>query len=617
MKNTNKKLKYLTTFCKSIFKPKLRLVRGTRLTSLLFIGASIALAAGIILGANMYYDIDTGKVMVNEIQRIAQYLEVGTSIDVGGKATTTATGITFAGQGNITAGAGSTWKTTAGALTVTAEASSLIATATDLQLKATAGDISATSSGDIYFGTGATPTERLRILSTGNVGIATSSPSAKLAVTGDVMIDGDLHFVGDQTIQGSGTLTINPTNYLYLYSTVNYIDSSGNMVLSGYASSTKVISPELEYEGDIKIDANSAGNTTITVTNEGGGVADLSVQGDITVTGGKVTLATGETINAETNDHIIITAGGSQVLDIISGGLNITGQATTSDTFYVTGGGAKITGSVVLYDDLTVENVIPESNLGGFTLGDASHYWNNIYVSTTTIGDTSSQLVIDIDDIRAPGNLTISSTGGKLVFQPNSGSDVELVLGGAGLFKIGSSGQFYIDASGNATTSGTFHAASITTDSGDATVRKSGDEIVRGVVPIFGFDLPARCKTSCNAGTYATITRVIENNDDIFPNPYPGTTRKYRFSIRYADATTTAATRTTWQVATSSDPTYVDQFTLPPTSSTDLSKGFATTTNQVSLPANDDWFLRVTTGGSGNYELQVYEILLIGIDEVN
>src|SRR3989344_4927728 len=51
------------------FKPNLKLVRGTRLTSALFIGASVAAAAGILFAANIYYDIDTSKIMVEDTQQ--------------------------------------------------------------------------------------------------------------------------------------------------------------------------------------------------------------------------------------------------------------------------------------------------------------------------------------------------------------------------------------------------------------------------------------------------------------------------------------------------------------------------------------------------------------------
>ena len=59
---------------KGLIRPKIKLIRGTRFASALFIGVSVLIAAGVLFAANMYYDIDTGKVIVGEIQRITQSL---------------------------------------------------------------------------------------------------------------------------------------------------------------------------------------------------------------------------------------------------------------------------------------------------------------------------------------------------------------------------------------------------------------------------------------------------------------------------------------------------------------------------------------------------------------
>ena len=358
---------------------------------------------------------------------------------------------------------------------------------------------------------------------------------------------------------GSGNVILSAATGLQLYGQQVVIDSSSTLNPMIYLADNTKIDGTLTA-GDADVGTLTAGATTISgdLTVSG----DTTISGDLTVSGAQNYSGASAITASSTDPALQVTQNGTgNIVQFIDGGTNV---------FTITDGG---------YTTLAVS---PSVVNPAFLFRD----------SDTTNWSTGTATYLGI-------NATSSFSGNLLDLQK---SGVSL---------------FYIDANGNATTSGTIYAESIFTTGDDATVRESGEEIVRGVVPIFGFDLPVRCKTACNAGTYATISRVIENNDDIFPNAYPGTTRKYRFSIRYADATTTPATRTIWQVATSSDPTYVSQFTLPPTSSTDLSKGFATTTNQVSLPANDDWFLRVTTGGSGNYELQIYEILLIGVDEVN
>jgi hypothetical protein len=72
---------------KNLFKSRLKLEPGTRTTSFLFIATSVAIAAGILLAANMYYNIDTGEVVVEEIQRVSNVLRATAGLIVGGTAT--------------------------------------------------------------------------------------------------------------------------------------------------------------------------------------------------------------------------------------------------------------------------------------------------------------------------------------------------------------------------------------------------------------------------------------------------------------------------------------------------------------------------------------------------
>lgn len=72
---------------KNLIKPRLKLVKGTRFTSFLFIAISVLIAAGILLAANMYYNIDTGEVVTEEIQRVTGILRATAGAIVGGTAT--------------------------------------------------------------------------------------------------------------------------------------------------------------------------------------------------------------------------------------------------------------------------------------------------------------------------------------------------------------------------------------------------------------------------------------------------------------------------------------------------------------------------------------------------
>jgi len=248
--------------------------------------------------------------------------------------------IPSSGAVNISAGAASTWKTLAGNLTIQSAGNLTQIFATSSQYTLTQGT-----------------TPRFSIDSSGNLSLAGTSitlsgdtliqgsatTTANFTAQGKVTFKGDLEFKGNRTITGTGTLTINPTGPLYLQSGT-YVDDSGNIIQSAgkYLQSEK-----LQFTGNITIDASSStATTTIIITNsDGTQVANLQVEGDIEVVGGKITLANGETIDAETADQItinsngltIIKSNGAEIVRVSSSGIKITGSATTTGNLIVQG----------------------------------------------------------------------------------------------------------------------------------------------------------------------------------------------------------------------------------------------------------------------------------------
>lgn len=579
----------------NFFKPNLKLVRGTRLSSALFIGASLALAAGIIFGANIYYDIDTSKIMVDDAQQATT-----TQITVN---TGNTTALTVTQRGTAAAfSATSTSAMTSDIFKITNLGSGQSFVVEDSDTDSSPFII--TRSGSVGVGTTTlfglltvgTTTPSLVVASSTYVGIATTSPSEQFAVQGNIIGSGNIVVYGSN-VTSTFTSAIQAANVrLTAGANTNYVLTSDTNGFANWQSLGTLAPNSWQYIGPnairptstvgIIVSASStfAGDLSVGTTTSGYPLLyiDTGINGQVGI--GTSTLSTNLLTVGTTTSRLVVANNGyvgistSTPSDILSVGGNIIGS-----------------GNLIVYGAST-------STFGG---------------GIRTNGDIAG----------TGGALSIYLTSaGALTLQPQSDSNVLVQLGGAGQLKIGSTGQFYIDASGNATTSGNIYASGFFTTGNSATVRKTGDEIVRGVAPILGFDLPAQCNTSCLPPSWATTTRTIENTD-FFPPAYPGTTRKYRFSIRYASASSSAAF--VWQIATSSDNVSSQyQFTLNATGYTDINKGFSTTTNLItSLPANNVntcgsspncWLLRTQSPPTnGGYNFRVYEVLLIGVDQVN
>jgi len=129
-------------------------------------------------------------------------------------------------------------------------------------------------------GGSATPTERMRIDSSGNVGIGTSSPSWKLE------IDNDADSTLIQVIRGASN------GYIGFG-----VDGSNAVITGGTAAASEPRNLTFETAGASGVEAErmritSAGNVGIGVTTP---VSLLEVQGGLTTTGAVVTLSSAET----------------------------------------------------------------------------------------------------------------------------------------------------------------------------------------------------------------------------------------------------------------------------------------------------------------------------------
>jgi hypothetical protein len=196
------------------------------------------------------------------------------------------------------------------------------------------------------------------------------------------------------------------------------------------------------------------------------------------------------------------------------------------------------------------------------------------------------QLQIKYDDsnysslvVTANGTTTLNSTGG-------------LILDSAtGEVRIASGNELYTP--------------------GGHPIRSSGEVILKEIIPIFGYEVPVQCSTSCASPSSATTTRIMTEYP--FPSAMTGTTRIHKFIIKYATATTTASSTFTVRNITDSTTTTFD---VPASEDTDLNKTKVYITPTVVVPTDgDDWVLDVSIPSGST--MKIYEIFLSAYDVVD
>jgi hypothetical protein len=566
---------------KEIFKPRLKLEPGTRTTSFLFIATSIVIAAGILIAANMYYNIDTGEVIVEEVQRVARVLRATAGLIVGG-----------APNQNPSAGYVFEVVGSSKLATTTIATGPLTLSAANQELRFTGGT-------SYYIGFKATTTLSATTVytwpanyPTGSGYVLTSDTSGNLswvaAGTGGI---GDITAVGDCAsgdcftgAQENYTLTFKRgTVYGYL------------TLASGGANATYTL-PAVSTAGTYYFILASSGLTANQIPY---------MTGAYTV-GGSPTLTFDAT---------------SRILTV--GSPNNTGQLRlySNNANYVGFGAASSLGSTVTY---IWPAAPPES--GYILTSDTSGNLSWVAAGTGGIGDITA-----VGDC-ASGDCFTGISGSTLWFKSGSyaGALTIAALSANATYTLPAvpAGTYYFTL---ATT--TFPAGYIAFWGNDGNVitgsdtlvisgnsilyrnqyplAASGKQVLREMVPIFGFDLPVKTATT----SYVQISRTIVN----YPlNPCEsGTSRVHKLVIRYG-----ATATSTWQVATSSGG--YAELTVPPTGATSTGSVYTISTS-IPTPSGsctgwnqgtetDDWWVRMKLNATG--EIMIYQIFLAGYDQL-
>jgi len=623
---------------------------------------TILITASIMYAANVYYDLDTQTIMVNDAQQMSKGLVVSGAatsalsghVDIDGTTAVTGNnGTLFTKElvkgDRITIGTETRTVTAIGgdaALTVdTAFANTLEDTTPQRQA---AQFITNDSSGDVNF----------IVQDNGNVGVGITAPTAFLQLkagvdaagsaplkftagplmtaeeVGAMEFDGDHIYITDdlgarhQLDQQSGT-TYGATGTLLQLSGNDFSVKEGTLTngyLCTYVAGTGIVcNTSGSSVGHVGVTGASIGSTPNAVGMSFSGTDNqtLTLQPANETYGGVVSDTTQRFVGAKTFDTSLtstgtLTANGtldangivtlgdngenvtidSNVWDITGAGAasGLTGLASTGTIAFSGGGTFSIDSSA--FDVTTAGAVSGVTTLT--TAGTASI--NVTGTAATSIGNTTGVLAMLSGGAssweNSAGELTIkTTTSGDLTFSTARLQDeinLDPNTGGAGVIRLGAGDQ-------------------ILTSGGGAATRLSGEEVLVGIVPIFGYDYPAQTKS----GSFKDVSRIIEANP--FPAEATGTTRAYKFIIRYADDYASGNT-TSWNLYDVTTPASSVAFSINSSPTTDLEKGVveikdADTNMAALIDGSDDWNLQVHTDGTKS--IRIYSIDLAAYDVVD
>lgn len=619
-------LKKIKQKLNSLFQFKLELGGGTRFLSFLFIFVSMLVAGGILYAANVYYDLDQGKVVDEEIRRATERIEA-----VGG---------VLAGGGAETLDSGQALQVTGGDLVVGSEAFTVNDTgdtyiggtstlASDATFQASAfwetgeGDLigfdapaSASGGDQTYTLPGEAPTADY-VLSTSDTGELSWVPASTTLATSSV--EGDITDVGDVeegeafTSGGSGsTLWFHDGGNLGQLE-VGSLTGNATYTLPDLGGTVAMQDGDLTGDGLLFTDADGAitqddTNLVYDSTNNRLGIQTdnpshaLDVAGQIRGTELRFDDGTNSVVfqpgsgnatytfpaSGETSDYVLTTDG--------SGGLQ------WSDVTGVEGGlsGSGTDGRVAMWDgtDSLTDSSI-EDNYSGVALTIDSSGGLQVSDNLQVDGVGTSTIAGDLD---IAGHLAADSGAfASIVRSPEYTSEGETTISSGGSQNIlldPDSGVVKLATGDTIETSEGYDLAG------------SGRQVLSDMIPILGFDLPIRCGTACETAT--TVSRVLE--DYPFDSAPSGATRVHKFIIRYS--TTGTTDDSTWTVYNDTSGTTADTFSVPPSDGTDLDEGIAYISSDVSIPTNtDDWHLEVEvpTGET----IHIYEIQLAAYNELD
>ena len=547
-----------------LFNKQLKLVKGTRLVSFLFIATSVLIGTAFLFAANVYYNIDTGEIVTEEIQRVTDVIRAtggaivggsatrdpfsGYSFEVVGKtklATTTLEGYLI---GIHSSEAPVRFATTSGGDYVGFKAPSNLATTT------------------VYTWPTDYPGGSGYLLQADASGVMSwTSPAG--AGLGDITAVGDVGSGEAFTSGGSGTtLWFHSGSY------------TGALTIDSLSNNATYTLPDITGTNYFALSSGSLGSSGVLFADNGLIATSSNLQWD------------------NSNRYLAVGSSGTEgQLRVYSSnasgyylGFAATSTMTQSTLYYWPADYG--TNNYVLTTDGSGQ--LAWTSLSGAGAVDtygspAAQQVAFFYDSGTIMGDSSFTWSTSTGTLTIGGTIVANAFTSNATTTIQSGSGYGILLdANSGVISLGS-GDYIRTASGYE-------------------IGKAGKQVLREMIPVFGFDLPAQTATT----SYVQISKTIQ--DYPFSSVSAGAVRVHKFIIRIGASTTTATT--TWRVYNETDSTTTATFDLALDQSTDLEKGEVYISGDINIPTDtDDWRLDVQTNGN---TVRVYQIFLAAYDEI-
>jgi len=432
----------------------------------------------------------------------------------------------------------------------------------------------------------------------GRVGIGTGAPKAKLEVAGDLITTGrvgigiedlayPLHVQG--RIQATGDICTNLAGGRCL-STLP-VGGGGGWVTAAAAAVAGIGGSGSTNYLPIWTSSSALGNSILYQDGGNIGIGTTTPASALQVYG-RIMMNEFQ-LGASTTSGYVLTADGFGIGTWQS--LSTSTLPSATDNYTLRGNGTNWLANSFLYNTGSAIGIGTTSPSAVLTVSGDGYFSGPLTLATSTV----PQLVLNYD----AGNylrFSINSTSTEIL-----ASKTMMLNSLTGEIGLGNDVTL-LNATSSAVWGETFISAA-----NDATVRKSGELILRSSVPVFKFPVPAQ--TTSTVGV--AVTRLISTStlNASLPSSLTGTTRQFAFLLNFADDIPTSAS-STWVIDLTAGSDTEFYFAGQQLSPAELEEGVSGMSGLFS-PPEVNWQLKVSVP-SGN-TIRVFNIFLLVFDRVN